>query len=122
MNAKRMTAYLSHPYGGRKKEKMEAEKVARAVARMRADLTIVSPLHNFAWMKYHKGRKYWEDLDHCLVLLENCDMMIVSGRWWESVGCCVEIGYARALGIPIYVMGKKQTKALTHAAEYADKI
>lgn len=26
--------------------KMEAEKIARAVARMRADLTIVSPLHN----------------------------------------------------------------------------
>ncbi len=122
MNAKRMTAYLSHPYGGRKKEKMEAEKVARAVAKMRADLTIVSPLHNFTWMKYHKGRKYWEDLDHCLALLENCDMMIVSGRWWESVGCCVEIGYAMALGIPICVMGKKQTKALRHAAEYADKI
>lgn len=122
MDNEKRVVYLSHPFGGREKEKRKAEKIARALARARPDLAIVSPLHNFAWMKYHKGPKYWDDLDSCLALLKTCDAMVVSGRWWKSVGCCVEIGYARAMGIPINVLGSKKEKALTHAAEYADKI
>ena len=95
------TIYFSHPYGGKAKNVQLAAEKLNALHKMNPGICYVSPLHALAFIQYNDGN-YSKGLSYCLALLKICDEILVGSREWEdSKGCCAEVAYAYAEGIPV---------------------
>lgn len=94
--------YFSHPYGADENNlKLAAQKLYE-LHQKNPEVCYVSPLHNFSFLPYDFDENYAKGLAYCLVLLKACDSILVgSDNWEESKGCCAEVAYAYAEGIPV---------------------
>lgn len=107
--------YLAHPYSGKKDNILETSLIANCMAKFGVvDCSVISPLHNFVWCEYHeKGtEEYIKELAECLMLLQVCDVLIVSGDWRESFGCSIEVLLADLYGMPIYEIDRNAISRL----------
>lgn len=111
-----ITHYLSHPFSGdEEKNRAEAEEIQRELQEKYPDMLYISPIANF---KAPEGMKYETIMRYCLALLEKCDVVTVTGRYWESKGCMMEIIYAYQKGIPVLVHNSNEYVFL-HKSEIA---
>lgn len=97
MKTKRI--YLSHPYGGNKKNREAAAAVARMYreiwdAEGKTDWEIVNPLEYFAAMEAD-GVDDETILHMAVVLMKDCDGILWAPGWRKSRGCRYEHWKAR---------------------------
>ena len=93
-----MNIYISHPYGGNKKNKDKIEDIIKELVKEDPSHTYISPVHCFGFM--YNDFSYEQGLEMCLNLLEMCDKMYVFGKWKDSRGCTAEVLFAEQKGIP----------------------
>ena len=104
--------YLSHPFSGdEEKNRAEAEAIHRELQEKFPDVLYVSPIANF---KALEGLDYDTIMRYCLELLGKCDVITVTGRYWENKGCMMEIEYAQKYGIPVYVCDGETYRLLSN--------
>lgn len=93
--------YVSHPYGGLKKNKRSVERTVKILSQFYED-TFISPIHAVGFMyrqvSYEKGMKY------CLDLLNACEQMIVCPGWTASKGCMIEYDFCRSRNINVITL------------------
>lgn len=94
--------YICHPFQGNKINYEAITQLCRNLAKTRSDIVPISPVHAFGYLDDNKHRKI--ALMYCLALLEACDEVWVYDEWQESEGCCLEVGRASELGMPIVYM------------------
>lgn len=77
-------------------------RLARDYARQLAanELGFICPHTNSAHMHDIGDIEYWYEM--YLAILEQCDAMLVVGRWQASVGCRAEIVFATKHSIPTF--------------------
>ena len=92
--------YLSHPFSGDEAmNRAEAERIQRELQEKFPKVLYVSPIANF---KALEGWSYYKILGYCLELLSKCGAITVAGDYSKSVGCLIELAYARDNGIPVF--------------------
>ena len=93
-----MIVYISHAYGGKEENKLEAEKIVRQLVIDEPENTYLSPIHATGFL--YNDVPYQQGLDMCLKLLSRCDCMRVYGNYEGSKGVKAEIRYCRENAIP----------------------
>ena len=97
--------YLAHPYKGKKENANKAREIEKEIyawiSMNSSDATIMSGIHAFCHFPYEK-ESFKTGIDRCLMLLNKCDCLILSGDWQSSKGCCAEYAFATAKEIPIF--------------------
>ena len=100
-------AYVSGPYTADTKEQKIANiQQARKIAVELWDLgyAVICPHSNTAFFnEMCKVAKYEDFIVGDLVMLEYCDVMVLTPDWWASNGARIEAGYAHIHLIPIYI-------------------
>lgn len=96
--------YVSCKFGGDERRIELCEKIIRElVQRDRRndiyDRVYISPLHTFGYL--YNDVSYSDGLDMCLEQLRRCDELYVINDYGNSRGCNAEIGFAKALNMPI---------------------
>ena len=89
--------YLAHPF--RNDPNLNTARISaicREIHKTRPDLTLISPIHNFAYLDPET-----DVTAQCLELLSKCDMLWVCGDWTTSEGCKAEIAKAQELHMSI---------------------
>ena len=98
-------AYLAHPYGGKKenadKERKVEKEIYTWISKNHSEGTIMSGIHAFCHFPYEK-ESFKTGIDRCLMLLNKCDSLILSGDWQSSKGCCAEYAFAVSKSMPIF--------------------
>ena len=92
-----MNIYCSHCYGGKEKNKQEAERKIKALQLDDLDNTYISPINTFGFM--YEDIEYYTGLELCFNLLQACDKLLVLSE--ESTGVRLEIQLAKKLGIEV---------------------
>lgn len=93
-----MLVYISHPYGGIKKNADEVEAIINGLLDGGSPDTYISPIHAFGYL--YENIDYSFGLDMCLELMEKCDEVLIFGDWQHSFGCQKEISYCERNHIP----------------------
>jgi len=94
--------YICHPFQGLAANFDAITQICRTLAEERPDIVPISPVHVFSYLDDDVHRVLV--LGYCLELLETCDEVWVYGDWRKSEGCCLEVGRASELGMPIVYM------------------
>lgn len=102
-----LKAYIAHPLRGpaphtAEKIRENIQTVTEICQAISEDRQVIpfSPIHAFAYMD-PLGYDQEVAMRHCLELLSACDELWVFGDWETSVGCKMEIEFAKKKGIPI---------------------
>ena len=92
-----LALYLSHPYGGKESNAMDADRIAMELQSKFPQIAVFSPIHavsnDYATTPYPIGLMY------TLELLCRCDIIYFSGDWMNSLGCTTEYLQSKAMGI-----------------------
>ena len=83
--------YISHPYGGYKKNERKVKRIINSLQNNFPNYLFLSPIHAFSYA-YNKT-DYDKGLNMCLWLLGKADEMWVYGDWRNSRGCKAEVKY-----------------------------
>jgi hypothetical protein len=95
-------AYIAHPFGGKRENIEDVEKIILKLLPLYSDYTFYSPLHCTGFF-YH-AISYEAGMEHCFEFLKRADELWLCEEWEESIGCKMEVEYATAHGIPIYLI------------------
>lgn len=100
--------YITHPLRGDNPtpenielNRTSVDEICREFAQLQPHVLILSPIHAFAFEASDAPDEYI--FNKCRALLSLADELWVFGDWEKSRGCCMEIKFAKALGIPIYL-------------------
>lgn len=96
------TIYISHPFGGKRKNLKAIEKKIKQFIKVFPNLCFISPVHTFGFL--YNIIPYEEGLWNCKHLLSRCDEMWVFGDFTESKGCMAEIEFCKRHDIPMRFM------------------
>lgn len=96
--------YVSCKFGGNQERIELCETIVRKLVKRDRDRAIydtiyISPLHTFGYL--YNDTSYEDGLNMCLELLRKCNVLYVIKDFEDSRGCNNEIGFAKALNIPI---------------------
>ncbi len=91
--------YLAHPFGGEQKNVDRVEKIIKGLLHQHPDCTFYSPLHATGF--FYGQLPYLEGMEHCFEALSRCDELWLCEGWYNSQGCNMEYGFAKAKGVPI---------------------
>lgn len=100
-----MLIYISHPYCGKKSNRINVENIITELSKKHPENTYISPIHCFGFM--YDSVSYEHGLDMCLSLLSKCDKMLVFGDWKNSRGCTAEVLFAETYMIPYEIEKSK---------------
>lgn len=101
-------AYIAHPLRGSaphteqqvRENIQKVTDICQDISQYNSKVVPFSPIHAFAYMD-PLGYDQEVAMRHCLELLSTCDELWVFGDWETSVGCKMEIEFAKKKGIPI---------------------
>jgi nucleoside 2-deoxyribosyltransferase len=99
-------AYVAGPYrAARERQVVEnirkAEEVALALWKL--GFAVICPHKNTALFGGAHGLADDVWLQGDLVMLERCDLIVMTPRWADSSGAIAELQHARAKGIPVFM-------------------
>lgn len=92
-----ITLYVSHPYGGKEENAIEASMIAADLQQKFTNIAVISPIH--AIRSDYAGTPYDLGLSYTLELLRRSDIIYFSGDWKYSLGCTVEQLQSKYMGI-----------------------
>ena len=95
--------YVAHPFGGLKENVEKVQAIITKLLHKHPDCTFYSPLHATGF--FYSQLSYLTGMEHCFEALSRCDELWICGFWRDSVGCCMEYGYAKGKGIPVKFIG-----------------
>jgi nucleoside 2-deoxyribosyltransferase len=96
--------YVAHPYGGEENNKLKVEKIIKNLVENEPANLYISPIHITGF--YYNDFPYEQGMEYCFELLRMCDELLLCGDWKKSTGCCMEYGYAKAMGKKIKFFDK----------------
>lgn len=91
--------YIAHPFGGKRKNVDDAERIILKLLHAYPGTTFYSPLHATGFF-YHEF-PYEVGMEHCFEALRRCDALWLCEGWETSRGCKLEVECAKKHGIPI---------------------
>ena len=97
--------YVAHPYGGRASNKRHAGVILRKLYGQYKGVTFLSPLHTVVCPYFDTD--YKEGLKLCTNMLGRCDVLMLTGKWYASVGCGAELNFARKHKMRIVELDEK---------------
>jgi len=102
VNLRNIKVYVAGKYSGDVEKNIE--KAAQVSAKLwDIGFTVICPHMNTANFEHRCKITGWEDfLEGDLVLLKDCNMLVVLDDWEESKGARKEVKAAKEWGIPIY--------------------
>lgn len=109
-----MMVYVSHPFGGNKKNVGDTRVICKMEAMARPNVLFI-PALNVTCRAYDDG-VYIRDLKRLLELESKCDIVYMTGDWEKSKGCLIEMGYALGRGIRVVTTQEQLHKLLDHLA------
>lgn len=97
--------YVAHPYSGRPCNKRQVGILLHKLYDKYKGVTFVSPLHTIVCSYFDTD--YKDGLKLCTNLLKRCDVLLLTGKWYASVGCNKELAYAKRHKMLIVALDEK---------------
>lgn len=98
--------YIAHPFQGKQENVDKVQQIILKLLKRYPNVTYYSPLHATGFFYFEVS--YEEGMEHCFEALSRCDELWLTGNWKDSVGCNLEIEFAKKNRIPIKVVGKDE--------------
>lgn len=95
--------YVAHPFGNKPGNRRKAAAIIHRLFEKYPGVTFVSPIHGIL-CPYHSV-SYVDGMKLCTALLGKCDVLLLTGKWKESMGCGIELKYAKDNKIKIQKLG-----------------
>ncbi len=111
-----MIVYVSHPYGGVPGNRVRCNALIRKLSEKYPEILFISALH--AVRRPYESVDYATGLKLALELESRCDAVYMATGWEESVGCQVEVQFARKYGLEIVGEGYELTDELEAEDRY----
>ena len=96
----RFKVFISHKYQGKEKNKKRVEEIINKLNKEYPLDTFISGIHCFSFLDSDSE----ENLDMCLRLLEDCDMLLVCDDYEGSDGVKKEMDFAKKNNISIFFL------------------
>lgn len=100
MGNTRRLIYVAHPFTGSEKRNIEkATQIIKRLQHSNPSETFISPLLAFGHLQGQID--YNQAMILCLSLLSRCDLLLLTGAWWQSNGCKIEKFHAESKDIEV---------------------